>query len=155
MSENLIIREANLNDIPVIISLIKELAQYEKLLDEVKITYDDLHRELSRENPIINILVAEYDKKIIGYSLFFHNFSTFTGKSGIYLEDLYIKPEYRNKGFGKAVLEKIISIAKEVGCGRVEWAVLDWNKSAIEFYKLRGAVPLDDWKIFRLTEDKF
>lgn len=155
MNEKLIIRESRPEDISSIIKLIKELAEYEKLLDQVKITEKDLHQVLFDDKTFVKVLVAEFNNQIIGYALFFHNFSTFTGKPGIYLEDLYIKPEYRSKGFGKALLEKIISIAKEKGCGRVEWAVLDWNKSAIEFYKLRGAIPQEDWKIFRLTEDRF
>ena len=99
--------------------------------------------------------LAEFENKIVGQALFFKNFSTFLGKPGIYLEDLYVKPEFRSKGIGKALLIKIISIAKERNYGRVEWSVLDWNESAIDFYKRLGAEPLNDWTIFRLTSDKF
>lgn len=155
MTEKLIIRKAEEKDIPNIISLIKELAEYEKLLHLVEITDDKLKKVLFGENKFVEVLIAEYDGILAGQALFFNNFSTFVGKPGIYLEDLYVKPEFRSKGIGKKLLQKIISLAKERDYGRVEWCVLDWNKSAIDFYKNIGAVELEEWKIFRLTSDKF
>ncbi len=155
MKENLCVRKAVPADVPIILGLIKELAEYEKLVHELKTTEQDLHQILFGNNSFVEVLIAEYNNQVAGYALFFHNFSTFVGKPGLYLEDLYVKPELRSKGIGKILLEKIISIAKERNCGRVEWSVLDWNTSAIEFYKSRGAISLDEWTIFRLTEDKF
>ena len=153
--ENLIIRFANADDISEIFSLIKELAEFEKLLDQISTTEEELKQTLFGKDNFVEILIAEFDNKIVGQALFFKNFSTFLGKPGIYLEDLYVKPEFRSKGIGKALLSKIISIAKERNYGRVEWSVLDWNESAIDFYKSLGANPLNDWTIFRLTSDKF
>ena len=155
MNENLFIRKAVPADVPIILGLIRELAEFEKLAHELKTTEQDLHQILFGDNSFVEVLIAEYNSQVVGYALFFHNFSTFVGKPGLYLEDLYVKPELRSKGIGKIILEKIISIAKERNCGRVEWSVLDWNTSAIEFYKSRGAISLDEWTIFRLTEDKF
>ena len=155
MQEKLIIRNAKESDIQNIIGLIKELAEFEKLLHLVKITETDMKNVLFGENKFVQVLLAEYDGILAGQALFFNNFSTFLGKPGIYLEDLYVKPEFRGKGIGKALLDKLISIAKEKNFGRVEWCVLDWNKSAIDFYKSIGAVELEEWKIFRLTSDKF
>ena len=155
MKNNILIRSATEKDVPAILSLIKELADYEKLSDQVIATEDELKKVLFDENDFVEVLVAEYGEQIIGQALFFKNFSTFLCKPGIYLEDLYVKPEMRNKGIGKALLDKIISLAKERNYGRVEWAVLDWNESAIEFYEKIGAKKLDEWKIFRLTSDKF
>lgn len=155
MNEYLVIRKALPEDAPVIHQLIRELAEYEKLLDEVKVTINGLEKLLHSKKSFVEILIAEYKLTPVGYALFFQNFSTFLGKPGIYLEDLFVKPEFRGKGIGKALLEHIILLAKQRDCGRVEWSVLDWNKPAIEFYKNRGANPLNDWKIFRLTEDQF
>lgn len=155
MQKKLTIRKAEESDIPNIISLIKELAEYEKLLHLVELTETDLKNVIFGENKFVQVLLAEYDGSLAGQALFFNNFSTFLGKPGIYLEDLYVKPEFRSNGIGKALLNKLISIAKENNYGRVEWCVLDWNKSAIDFYKSIGAVELEEWKIFRLTSDKF
>ena len=155
MNTELIIRKAEEKDIPNIISLIKELAEYEKLLQMVVITEENLQKVLFGENKFVEVLLAEYDGVLAGQALFFNNFSTFVGKPGIYLEDLYVKPEFRSKGIGKTLLMKIISMAKERDYGRVEWCVLDWNKPAIDFYKSIGAIELEEWKIFRLTSDKF
>lgn len=155
MQKKLTIRKAEESDIPNIIGLIKELAEYEKLLHLVELTETDLKNVLFGENKFVQVLLAEYDGILAGQALFFNNFSTFMGKPGIYLEDLYVKPEFRSNGIGKALLNKLISIAKEKNYGRVEWCVLDWNKSAIDFYKSIGAVELEEWKIFRLTSDKF
>jgi len=155
MENKILIRSASEKDVPAIFSLIKELAEYEKLSDQVVTTEDELKKVLFGENNFVEILIAEYDGQIAGQALFFKNFSTFLGKPGIYLEDLYVKPEMRSKGIGKALLDKLISLAKERNYGRVEWSVLDWNESAIDFYKKIGAKPLNDWTIFRLTSDKF
>ncbi|HSL89936.1 MAG TPA: GNAT family N-acetyltransferase [Ignavibacteriaceae bacterium] len=149
------IRYAVPEDVHIIHQLIKELAEFEKLLDQVKTSKQDLQKVLFGEKSFVEIFIAEFDNITAGYALFFPNFSTFIGKPGIYLEDLFVKPEYRGKGIGKALLEAVISLAKERNCGRVEWSVLNWNKSAIDFYNARGAHQLEDWQIFRLTEDKF
>ncbi|HMN47888.1 MAG TPA: GNAT family N-acetyltransferase [Ignavibacteriaceae bacterium] len=155
MQEKLIIRKAEESDSQKIIGLIKELAEYEKLLHLVKTSEDDIRNALFGKDKFVEVLIAEFDGELAGQALFFKNFSTFLGKPGIYLEDLYVKPEFRGKGIGKALLQKLISIAKERNYGRVEWCVLDWNKPAIDFYKSIGAVELEEWKFFRLTSDKF
>ena len=155
MDNKFLIRTANENDVPAIFALIKELAEFEKLADQINTTENELRKTLFGEDRFVKILLAEFNGEIVGQALFFKNFSTFLGKPGIYLEDLYVKPEMRGKGIGKMLLDKIISIAKERNYGRVEWSVLDWNESAIDFYKKIGAKPLDDWTIFRLTSDKF
>lgn len=152
---NLIIRFAEVDDTADIFSLINELASYEKLSHLITTSVDELKINLFGKEKFVEILIAEYDNKIVGQALFFKNFSTFLGKPGIYLEDLYVKPDFRGKGIGKALLEKIISIAKERNYGRVEWSVLDWNESAIDFYKKMGAEILDEWKICRVISDKF
>lgn len=155
MDNKFLIRTANENDVPAIFALIKELAEFEKLADQINTTENELRNTLFGEDRFVEILLAEFNGEIVGQALFFKNFSTFLGKPGIYLEDLYVKPEMRGKGIGKMLLDKIISIAKERNYGRVEWSVLDWNESAIDFYKKIGAKPLEDWTIFRLTSDKF
>ncbi|HEX7357568.1 MAG TPA: GNAT family N-acetyltransferase [Ignavibacteriaceae bacterium] len=155
MDNKILIRAAKEEDTPAIFSLIKELAEFEKLSAQIETTENELHKTLFGENKFVEILIAEYDKKIVGQAIFLKNFSTFLGKPGIYLEDLYVKPEMRGKGIGRALLDKIILLAKERNYGRVEWSVLDWNTSAIEFYKKIGARPMEDWTVFRLTSDKF
>lgn len=155
MEERLVIRFAQSSDVKTILELIKELAEYERLSDRVIATEEKLERSIFGNEKFVEILLAEVNNKSVGYALFFKNYSTFLGKPGIYLEDLFVKPSYRGKGIGKALLSKIISIAKERNYGRVEWSVLDWNLSAIDFYKKMGAEPLEEWKVFRLTSDKF
>ena len=155
MDNKFLIRTANKNDVPAIFALIKELAEFEKLADQINTTENELRKTLFGEDRFVEILLAEFNGEIVGQALFFKNFSTFLGKPGIYLEDLYVKPEMRGKGIGKMLLDKIISIAKERNYGRVEWSVLNWNEPAIDFYKKIGAEPLDDWTLFRLTSDKF
>lgn len=155
MNNDPLIRKAVPTDIPAILKLIKELAEYERLLQEVKITEDHLHTALFGNYAFVETLIVEFESKIIGYALYFKNFSTFKGKPGIYLEDLFVKPEFRGKGFGKALFESIIKTAKEKNYGRVEWSVLNWNQPAIDFYTARGAEALDDWTMYRLTEDDF
>ena len=154
-SETIKIRKAGKEDIPIILDLIKELAEYEKLSDEVSADEIKLKNTLFGETKYAEVLIAEYNGKPAGQALFFYNYSTFLAKPGIYLEDLFVKPEYRGKGIGKKLITNLIQIAKEKDYGRVEWAVLDWNESAIKFYKNLGAELMIDWKIFRLTEDKF
>lgn len=155
MNNQIVIRFAIEEDVPAIFSLIQELAEFEKLSHQIKTNEAELKQTLFGEDKFVEILIAEYDKKIVGQALFFKNFSTFLGKPGIYLEDLYVKPEMRGKGIGKVLLDKIISIAKERNYGRIEWSVLDWNEPAIDFYKKIGAVSMDEWMLFRLTSDKF
>jgi len=155
MKEELIIRQAEERDVTNIIELINELAEFEKLSHLVKITETDIKNVLFGANKFIEVLIAEYQGKIAGQALFFKNFSTFLGKPGIYLEDLYVKHEFRGKGIGKALLQQIITLAKERDYGRVEWSVLEWNEPAIEFYRSIGAIELKEWKIFRLTSDMF
>jgi GNAT superfamily N-acetyltransferase len=155
MNNKVFIRTANENDVPAIFELIKELAEFEKLADQIKTTENELRKTLFGSDRFVEVLLAEFDAEIVGQAIFFKNFSTFLGKPGIYLEDLYVKPEMRGKGIGKALLDKIIEIAKERNYGRVEWSVLDWNEPAINFYKSIGAKPMNDWTIFRLTSDKF
>lgn len=155
MDSKIFIRSADEKDVPIIFSLIKELAEYEKLSDQISTSEKQLRETLFGDERFVEVLLAEFDGMMVGYALFFKNFSTFLGKPGIYLEDLYVKPEMRGKGIGKALLDRIISTAKQRNYGRVEWSVLDWNESAIDFYLKIGAKSLNDWKIFRLTSDKF
>ena len=150
--ENIKFRAATRRDIPLILKFIKDLAAYEELLDEVVATEEILDEWIFGKDKAEVIFVMEEDVEV-GFALFFHNFSTFLGRAGIYLEDLYVKPEYRNKGYGKALLERLAQIAVERGCGRLEWWVLDWNTPSIEFYKSLGAEPMDDWTVFRITGD--
>ena len=145
-------RTATRRDIPLILNFIKELADYEKLLDQVVATEEILDEWIFGKDKAEVIFVMEDDLEV-GFALFFHNFSTFLGRAGIYLEDLYVKPEYRKKGYGKALLEKLAQIALERGCGRLEWWVLDWNTPSIDFYKSLGAEAMDDWTVFRITGD--
>jgi GNAT superfamily N-acetyltransferase len=155
MNNKLVIRPAEEKDASDIIKLIKELADYEKLSDMVVVSEDDIMRVVFGKDKFVEILIAEYDGNFAGQALFFNNFSTFLGKPGIYLEDLVVRPKYRGKGIGKALLQKIIDLAKERNYGRVEWSVLDWNEPAIKFYKNIGAEMMETWKLFRLTSDKF
>ena len=155
MRENINIRFATESDIPTILELIKELAVYEKLSNEVTADEIKLKETLFGEKRYAEVLIAEYNGKPVGQALFFYNYSTFLAKPGIYLEDLFVKPEYRVKGIGKQLLKRLIQIAKEKNCGRVEWAVLDWNESAIKFYENLGAKLMKEWRIFRLSEDNF
>jgi GNAT superfamily N-acetyltransferase len=153
--EILNIREASVGDVRLILTLIKELAEYEKLSSSVTATESVLKKTLFGEKRYAEVFIAEYESKPAGYALYFFNFSTFLGKPGIYLEDIYVRPQYRGKGIGKALLKHLIKLAEEKNLGRVEWAVLDWNQPAINFYKSMGAVPMNEWTIFRLNEDKF
>lgn len=151
MAETCRIRPAAPADVPLILTLIRELAEYEKLADQVSATEADLKTALFGARIHAECVIAELGGKPAGFALFFHNFSTFLAKPGIYLEDLYVKQELRGKGVGRALLAHLASLALRRGCGRFEWAVLDWNEPAIGFYKSLGAKMMDDWKINRLT----
>lgn len=147
---NLSFRYANRSDVGLILGFIKELAEYENMLDEVIATEDLLIEWLFEKNKG-EVIFGIVDGKEIGFALFFHNFSTFLGRAGLYLEDLYIKPEYRGFGYGKAILKELAKIAADRGCGRLEWWCLDWNKPSINFYKSIGAEPMDEWTVYRLA----
>ncbi len=142
-------RFAQREDTPLVLQFIKELADYEKMLDEVVADEATLEEWLF-DRQKAEVIFAVVDGKDIGFALFFHNFSTFLGRSGIYLEDLYVMPQYRGKGYGKALLKKLAAIAVERKCGRLEWWCLDWNKPGIDFYLSLGAVPMSDWTVYRI-----
>ena len=137
-------------DVELILFFIKELAKYEKMEDEVVAT-TELLEEWIFDKQKAEVIFAVVDEKEIGFALFFHNFSTFLGRAGIYLEDLFVMPEYRGHGYGKATLKKLAEIAVERNCGRLEWACLDWNKPSIDFYLSLGAVQMDEWTTYRMT----
>jgi len=145
------IRPATRDDAPVIASLVRELADYEKLLDDAKATAADFLREIESPNPVIHVLIAEWDGSPCGFALYFFNFSTFVGRPGLYLEDLFVRPAQRKHGIGRALLRALARIAAQRGCGRMEWAVLDWNEPALRFYKSLDARQMNEWIIHRLT----
>jgi GNAT superfamily N-acetyltransferase len=145
------IRPATRADAPTIASLVRELADYEKLLPEARATADDFARELDSPNPVIHVLIAEWNGEAAGFALYFFNFSTFVGRPGLYLEDLFVRPAQRAHGIGRALLRALARIAQERDCGRMEWAVLDWNEPALRFYKSLDARQMNEWIIHRLT----
>ena len=145
------IKMAQISDVPLILQFIRELAEYEKLLHEVVATEEILRETLFGEKPVAEVVIGYAEGLPAGFALFFHNFSTFLGRPGIYLEDLYVKPEFRGRGFGQQLLSYLAKLAKERNCGRLEWWVLDWNEPSIKFYKNLGAVPMDEWTVFRVT----
>jgi GNAT superfamily N-acetyltransferase len=147
------IRKAEERDLPLILEFIQALAEYERLRDACVATEQKLRDTLFSSPPAAEVIIARVDGEPMGFALFFHSYSTFLAQRGIYLEDLFVKPEARGQGVGFALLSELARIAVERNCGRLEWAVLDWNQLAIDFYKRIGAVPLDDWNIFRLTGD--
>ncbi|HLV26649.1 MAG TPA: GNAT family N-acetyltransferase [Gemmatimonadales bacterium] len=163
MPDDLLIRPATPNDVPTILALIRELAEYEKLPDQVEATEALLHDALFGDRPSAEALMAMYgpnggegeESKVAGYALFFHNFSTWVGRKGLYLEDIYVRPQFRGKGIGRALLSALAKIARERNCGRMEWSVLDWNESAIGFYRSLGAELMEGWTICRLGENDF
>jgi len=146
-----VIRPARPGDVADILRLIRALAEYEKLAHEVVATEEALRQTLFGARPAAEVLLAEAGGRPVGLALFFHNYSTFLARPGIYLEDLFVEPACRGQGTGKALLKAVARLAVERGCGRFEWSVLDWNKPAIDFYKSLGAKPLDDWTILRVT----
>ena len=145
-------RFATKEDVPAILSLILELAEYEKMTDDVVAT-EELLCEWLFEKKTAEVLLAFDNDKLVGYALFFHSFSTFLGRAGIYLEDLYVTPAYRGRGYGKGLLRRVANIAVERKCGRLEWSCLDWNKPSIEFYLSVGAKPMEGWTMYRLSGD--
>ena len=147
------IRAASEKDIPLILSFIRELAEYEKLLHEVVAT-EDLLREWLFEKKKAEVIIGEFRGEPAAFALFFHNFSTFLGRAGIYLEDLYVRPGFRGRGFGKSMLKHLARLAVERGCGRLEWWCLNWNKDSIAFYLSLGAEAMSDWTIYRVAGDK-
>jgi GNAT superfamily N-acetyltransferase len=147
---NLAIRPATPVDLPLIAELIRGLAEYEKLADEVRFDQAVLGEKLFGQRPYAEVLIGEVDGEALSFALFFHNFSTFEGRPGIYLEDLFVRPEARGKGLGKALLAELARLAIERGCARLEWWVLDWNEPSIGFYKSLGARPMDEWTVMRV-----
>ena len=152
MKKELAFRSATREDVPLILQFIRELADYEKMLHEV-VADEATLEEWIFDRQKAEVLFALVDGNEIGFALFFHNFSTFLGRAGIYLEDLYVKPEYRGKGYGKAILKRLASIAVERKCGRLEWWCLDWNQPSIDFYRSLGAEPMSDWTVYRIAGD--
>lgn len=145
------IREASKDDVPLILAFVRELAAYEKLAHEVVATEDAIRETLFGGTPRAEVLMAELDGSPVGFALYFHNYSTFLGQAGIYLEDLFVRPDARHRGVGQALLAELAAIALRRGCGRLEWAVLDWNEDAIGFYLCLGAKPCDEWTTYRLS----
>jgi GNAT superfamily N-acetyltransferase len=145
------IRPAEAADVPVIANLIRGLATFEKLEDQVSMTEERLAESLFGQHRYAETLLAEDDGTPVGFALFFHNFSTFLGLPGVYLEDLFVMPEHRGRGVGRALLRELARLAVERGCGRLEWSVLDWNRDAIGFYERLGARPNSEWTVYRLT----
>jgi GNAT superfamily N-acetyltransferase len=150
---NATIRPARPDDAETLVALIRELAAYEKLEDQARAAPEALRRDLFGPRPFAEALVAEVDGGPAGFALFFHNYSTFRGQPGLYLEDLFVRPEHRGLGIGKALLASLARIAVERGCGRLEWSVLDWNEPSIGFYRSLGARPMDEWTIYRLDDE--
>jgi len=145
------IRKATPDDTPTIFDLIKKLAVYEKMENEVITSIEELRENIFSKN-FSKVLLAEEEGKPVGFALYFFNFSTFVGKPGLYLEDLFVEPEYRGKGYGKKLFVELAKIALEENCGRMEWSVLNWNTPAIEFYKSLQAKPMDEWTVYRLDQ---
>ena len=147
------IRDATPEDTHTIAELLRALAEYERLSHEVVLDEDELRAHLFGERRYAEVVLAEEAGEAVGFALFFHNYSTFLGKSGIYLEDLFVRPEHRSGGHGKALLAHLARLAVERGCGRLEWSVLDWNEPSISFYRSLGAVAMDEWTVYRLSGD--
>jgi GNAT superfamily N-acetyltransferase len=147
------IRAATPDDVPTIARLIRGLADYEKLLHLVALDETRLRDHIFGKRPYVEVLLAEEEGIVVGFALFFHSYSTFACKPGLYLEDLFVEPEHRGKGHGKALLMELAKLAVERGCRRIEWSVLNWNEPAIEFYKSLGAKPMDEWTVYRVTEE--
>lgn len=151
MSTDINIRLATPQDVPTILKFIQGLAEYEKLADQVVATEEKLEQTLFGDKRYAEVVIAEYNQQAAGFALFFHNYSTFLAKPGIYLEDLFVLPDFRGKGLGKVLLSYLAKLAVERDCGRLEWSVLDWNQPAIDFYQAQGATMLHDWRINRVT----
>ncbi|MEL7038842.1 MAG: GNAT family N-acetyltransferase [Cyanobacteria bacterium J06592_8] len=151
MALDFILRFATPDDVPTIFELIQALAEYEKLSHQVSGTVEELREHLFGKHPYAEVILAEVEEKVVGFALFFHNYSTFLTRPGIYLEDLFVLPEYRSQGIGKGLITFVARLAVLRGCGRLEWSVLDWNQPAIDFYKHIGASVLEEWRICRVT----
>jgi GNAT superfamily N-acetyltransferase len=145
------IRQAGESDVPIILAFIKKLADYERLSHEVVATEESLRRTLFGAQRTAEVAIGYAEQRPVGFVLFFHNFSTFLGRSGLYIEDLFVDEPYRRRGYGRALLLYVARLAEERQCGRLEWSVLDWNEPAINFYKQLGAVPLNEWTVYRVT----
>ncbi|HSH39808.1 MAG TPA: GNAT family N-acetyltransferase [Chthoniobacterales bacterium] len=145
------IEPATAADVPVILQLIRELAEYERAPNDVLATEEQLHTVLFGDSPAAHVLIGRENGEPVAFAAYFFNFSTWLGRAGLYLEDLFVRPELRGRGYGRALLVRLAQIARERGCGRMEWAVLDWNDPAIQFYKKLGARPMDEWTVYRLT----
>jgi GNAT superfamily N-acetyltransferase len=152
-SDTIRVKHATEGDVPIVLQMIRDLAEYERMSDEVVATEVGLRESLFGERPDAEVIIAYADEQPAGFALYFHNYSTFLGRRGLYLEDLFVKPSFRGRGIGKRLLVELAGIAMERGCGRFEWTVLDWNEPAIGFYKSLGAQSMDAWKIFRVTGD--
>jgi GNAT superfamily N-acetyltransferase len=148
------IRPAVVKDVPIILQLIRDLATYERAPDEVTATEGQLVEVLFGERPTAEVLLAFEGTLAVGFAVYFYNFSTWLGRPGLYLEDLFVRPDKRGKGYGRALLVELAKIARDRGCGRMEWAVLNWNEPAIKFYRALGATPMDEWTVFRLTREE-
>lgn len=153
MNTDINFRYAERKDVALILQFIKELAEYEHMSDEV-VANEELLKEWIFDKQKAEVIFVLEGQKEVGFALFFHNFSTFLGRAGLYLEDLFVRPEYRGRGYGKGILKKLASIAVERGCGRLEWCCLDWNQPSIDFYLSLGAQPLSDWTIYRIAGEK-
>jgi GNAT superfamily N-acetyltransferase len=151
--ENFTIRPATVTDLAIILELIRALATYERAPNEVTATEQILKETLFGKKPAAEVLLLFEKETAVGFAIFFHNFSTWLGRPGLYLEDLFVRPEHRGKGYGRALLVRLAKIARERNCGRMEWAVLDWNEPAIKFYRKLGANPMEEWTVFRPTRD--
>ena len=147
------ITPATVADAPLILALIRDLAEYERMVDQVVATEADVERALFAERPCAEAVIARVGDEAVGFALFFHTFSTFVGRRGLYLEDLYVRPQFRGRGIGRRLLAHLAALAVERNCGRFEWSVLDWNAPAIAAYRRAGAVPMDEWTVYRLTGD--
>ena len=147
------IQPATAADVPVILQLIRELAEYERAPNDVVATEESLREVLFGPEPAAHVLIGRENGEPVAFAVYFFNFSTWLGRAGLYLEDLFVRPELRSKGYGRALLVRLAKIAHERGCGRMEWAVLDWNEPAIQFYRKLGARPMEEWTVFRLTSD--
>ena len=150
-SDRLRIANAAPTDVPLILALIRELAEYERMADQVRATEVDIGRALFGERPCAEAVIARIGDEAVGFALFFQSFSTFVGRPGLYLEDLYVRPAHRGRGIGRRLLAHLAHLAVERDCGRFEWSVLDWNEPAITAYRRAGAVPMDEWTVYRLT----
>ena len=153
-TESFDIRPARVEDVPIILQLIRDLATYERAPQEVTATEEQLVDVLFGERRAAEVLLAFEGESPVGFAVYFYNFSTWLGRPGLYLEDLFVKPEKRGKGYGRTLLVELAKIARDRGCGRMEWAVLNWNEPAIKFYRALGAKPMDEWTVFRLTRDE-